>query len=185
MKNHATTLALAVAGVALAATCAQAQVTVTWAGQLSSTMSVTYKVVPSAGGWDYIYTFTSPAVIGEFEVDGNFVGATYVSGGTASTPYILDAVSNGSIEWFFNPNTLSVTAGTSQLEFWSPNAPTLGYGSAIDHAYGPYSPGQTVADYVAVPGTPIPEASTVLAGLLMVVPLGVGAVRAIRKDRVA
>jgi hypothetical protein len=36
-----------------------------------------------------------------------------------------------------------------------------------------------------IPSAPVPEASTVVAGALMLLPLGVGAIRALRKERVA
>ena len=62
-------------------------------------------------------------------------------------------------------------------QYTSQFAPTLGLGSAIDdNPPGPWGGAAPV---------PLPETSTVMAGALMLIPFGIGAIRSLRKDRTA
>jgi len=51
--------------------------------------------------------------------------------------------------------------------------------------FGQIQDGFSAQGNILAPATPVPEANTVVAGALMLLPLGIGAVRALRKERTA
>jgi hypothetical protein len=51
--------------------------------------------------------------------------------------------------------------------------------------FGQIQDGFSASGTILAPAAPVPEANTVVAGALMLLPLGIGAVRALRKERTA
>jgi hypothetical protein len=83
-----------------------------------------------------------------------------------------------------NGLTLGIAAPlTDTVSFTSAYGPTFGGASGNDGApsvsWSSASPNGTP---VPVPA-PVPEASTVMAGALMLLPFGIGAIRSLRKER--
>lgn len=180
--------------------------TMTGAGQPN--ISVNYFVYLNSGIYTYAYEFTAPVSLGEYEVNvgnGSFVSSVLLSGNTtigsiatansatlgatltaaftgANTTYTAESVSSTTVQWQNNP---SAAAGSYAFAFTSIYPPTPGTGSIIDDSVGPWgnNPGSG-GTQIPVPA-PVPEASTVMAGALMLLPLGIGALRALRKERVA
>lgn len=180
--------------------------TMTSLGQ--SPVTVNYFVSLSGGVYTYAYEFTAPVALGEFEV--NVLNSSYVSlvlgtGNTmigtiatansatlgasltaaftgANTSFSTESNSGGVVQW---QNSPSAAAGSYAFGFQSMYPPTPGTGSIIDDTVGPWgdNPGSGGSP-ILVPA-PVPEASTVMAGALMLLPLGIGALRALRKERVA
>jgi hypothetical protein len=180
----------AIGAIAAIAGSAQAQVVLTGTGYFTQAgganpeLQVNYSVTDNSGLYTYSYTFQ----VGQIS-NGNFVAesqngvtsfavdASYVVSANQSTLGATGIIGDGYVFWnYSNDTTYSDT-----VSFTSDNPPVLGGGSANDGfpsvSWSALAPGGVD---VAVP---VPEASTVLAGLLMVVPLGIGALRAIRKDR--
>ena len=193
------TVAAAAAGLMAIGTAAQAGVVMSGTSYLTQgdipqtqpSLQVVYSVSLTGSTYTYSYTFTV----------GNLVGSSFtpttanpVTAFTIDTPFSLSIASistdssgatgvlavNNNITWLYsNP------ANTDTDSYTSLFPPTLGGGSGNDGA-------PSVSWSVANPGgtpipdpTPLPEASTVMAGALMLLPLGIGAVRALRKERTA
>ncbi len=57
------------------------------------------------------------------------------------------------------------------------------FGGSYSQVEGPINSDRTFGAAGSIYTTAVPEASTIMAGALMLLPLGIGAVRAIRKDR--
>lgn len=154
-------------------------------------LQVAYVVTLTGNLYTYSYTFTV----------GSFVGQTFtpsalnpVTSFTVDTPFST-SIANISVDsagqaGFLIPNN-SVTwnyttpAASDTVSYTSLFGPVLGGGSANDGApavsWSTANPGgQNIPD-----PAPVPEASTIMAGALMLLPLGLGAVRAIRKERTA
>lgn len=190
----------------------QAQIVLSGTGVMTSLgqspISVNYYVYLNSGVYTYAYQFSAPVSLGEFEVNvgnGSFVSSVLTSGNTtigtiannnsgalgatltaaftgASTTFTASSVSATTVQWQNNP---SAAAGSYAFGFTSIYPPTPGTGSIIDDTVGPWgnNPGSG-GTQIPIPA-PVPEASTVMAGALMLLPLGIGALRALRKERVA
>jgi hypothetical protein len=138
-------------------------------------LTVAYSVFDASGLYTYSYTLT---VAASNPVNGFTVDASFVNPGSAN---LGGLIANGFVVWTFVPGTTSTT-----VSFTSNFAPTLGGGSAFDGvpsvAWSATASQNGGSELIAVP---VPEASTVMAGALMVLPLGIGAIRALRKERTA
>ncbi len=196
MKNRK--LTIAVAALAIAAIGPSAQATLTQAASGSgnlvfgstSTIVVDYDVVfdSSSSLYTYLYSFTPiPGDnIGQFTINSKYVTRLLDSGTVISgAPYALtgaitdSGTSLGHVSWVWSP----YTASEQFVGFTSLFGPTTGTGSLNDDTTGPWgdNPGSTGTP-VNVPGaTSVPEASTVLAGAFMLLPLGFGMARSLRK----
>lgn len=126
------------------------------------------------GGLTFVYTLNNTAgdVTG-LTVDG-FYGNVEVSNYTGTTAAAAQAnyglEGNVNFSWGLEkaPSTLIVVVDTS-LTTVSPNAANIQDSTAINL--------QDLA--------PVPEPTTIAAGALMLLPLGIGAIRSLRKDRVS
>ena len=138
-----------------------------------------------------MYSFTdttTPATsvnLNAFEVDASYV-LSVLAAGTVLPSGLGTTTQSGTIDtptdviWHLTP---SLTPGHSAtVAYTSCYGPTMGSGSAIDGAAGPWSSQGPGGQLVPVPA-PVPEATTVMAGLLMLLPLGFGVVRSLRKER--
>jgi len=189
MKNYKTIIAMVAAGMALAATERSAEANLSGTAYLTQGSSsqpdlqVVYSAIDTSV-WTYTYTFTvgnwngttftattaNPA--NAFAVDASFInpGSPTSAAGGVSTIY------SGYINWVY-----STAENSDTVSFTSNYGPTLGGASGNDGApsvsWSATNPGGTL---VAVP---VPEASTVVAGALMLLPFGIGAVRSLRKER--
>jgi hypothetical protein len=176
------------AGVVLSGTAYMTQ------GDIPQTMpdlQVAYTVSLSGSLYTYTYTFSV----------GNLSGNTFtpttanpVTSFTVDTPFSTSigniSTDSSGVTGLLIPNNSITWAETSPansdtVSYTSLFGPILGGGSANDGA-------PSVSWSVANPGAspipdpaPVPEASTIMAGALMLLPLGIGAVRAIRKERTA
>jgi hypothetical protein len=132
-------------------------------------------------------TISSPTTITPTE---NWAFTTI--GGQSGIDGLQGGPANGIISAGFNPVPLhdGFTNGShnpyvqDELIFTFTTALSLSSISDVNFLFG------TQADTSdTIPGngnsTPVPEASTVMAGALMLLPLGVGAIRALRKERAA
>lgn len=197
MKNYK--LAIAAAVLAIVATEQAAQATLTTAASGTGTLvygnvssiAVSYDVVydSSSSLFTYLYSFTpiSASPIGTFNVNASYVNSV-VSAGTSFTgsPYTLtgsisDAgISYGNlVSWSWSPYTTS----TQFVGYTSYFGPTAGSGSLIDGGSGPWGDNAGSGNGSTSIPVPVPEASTVVAGALMLLPFGIGAVRSLRKER--
>ena len=136
------------------------------------------------GGLTFVYVISMnanpSALLGEFEVQGAF-GSTVMLGYGASTAapatgsLSLSSIINYSWSTASGGGTYYVVVGTSATSYNSSTA-TVQDGGASGNL--------TILAPAPMP-TPVPEASTVVAGALMLLPLGIGVVRAFRKERTA
>jgi hypothetical protein len=142
-------------------------------------LSITYEVTDTGGLYTYSYDLvTTPAV----------KLTSFTIGGTPD-PVDIDSVAiqnaggidfgnsgaiDGSIDfaWDLNPGTTS-----SDVSYTSTNAPTMATFTVNDDGLEWGSPASIPAP------TAVPEAPTILAGALMILPLGVAGFRALRRDR--
>jgi len=174
---------------------AQAQIVITYFTQGTSganpVVQVVSDVTENAGVFTYSYTFAvGTLTAGVFSSANaatlypkNPVGH-FTIGLVLPTSTIFDISLGGvpdanadTVEWTYT----SGTYGTA-VSFQSDAGPGVGTGSADDHiGWDSSNPGSLGGPLVPS----VPEPTTVLAGALMLLPLGVGAFRAIRKDRVA
>lgn len=142
-------------------------------------LTIVYEVTLNAGVYTYSYDLTtSPAepltslTIGGTPdpVDTESVVITAYGGADMS----LSGVKDNSIvfQWDFNSGITS-----ADISYTSVNGPRLATFTLNDDGVGWTSP----------PGIPaptaVPEPSTILAGLLTIIPLGIGAFRSWRRDR--
>ena len=158
--------------------------TVTFAGQSGGTtvpfnLSITFEVTENAGLYTYSYDLvTTPGEpLHSFTIGGNpnpvdTASAIITDYGEADP--ILSGVTGNSIifGWDTSPAVTS-----DDVAFTSVNGPSFATFVANDDDIVWTSPPLIPA--------PVPEASTALAGAMMVLPLGVGALRAFRKNRTA
>lgn len=155
----------------------QVDYTVTYTGTANAlyTYSYTFQVGDLVGSV-FTYTPTTANPVTSFSVTTPFslsiANESSVNGGT----YTLYANSN--ITWNY-----STAVSEDTVSYTSDYPPTLGLGSANDGGIS-WAAGNPGGSLVPDP-TPVPEASTVMAGALMLLPLGIGAVRALRKERIA
>lgn len=140
-------------------------------------LTIIYEVTQSAGLYTYSYALSAPAAtpLTSFTIGGApdpvvTESAVITSYGGADTS--LSGVTADSIvyQWDFNSGIT-----TADISYTSAYGPTLATFTLNDDGVVWGSP----------PGipAPVPEASTILAGILTILPLGFGAFRAWRKDR--
>jgi hypothetical protein len=215
IKNMKRTLIItALAAMAfLAGNSAQASLVAGWSGSAtfvsagSGNMTVNYFVDLSGGVYTYVYQFSSPtAPIGQYNVNVHVanVSTVLVSGNStigalatadlsagfaanftgANTFYFSESSANPAlIEWTIQP----AATGSFAFAFTSPYGPLNGSGTLQDGSSGPWSDNAGLGNPIPIPNPPatVPEASTIMAGALMLLPLGIGAVRSLRKERTA
>jgi len=140
-------------------------------------LDITYSVDLTAALYTYTYVLT-PVLAGDyltsFTIGGNAsplftstMAITQSGGGTGS-------VGSNSVGWTW---LLSQDVATATVAFTSQYGPGANTFTVNDNGTDWGSP-------PAIPA-PVPEASTTLAGALMILPLGIGAFRALRKERMA
>jgi len=198
MKNYKTIIAMAAAGMALVATERSAEASlsgvayVTEGSGAQPVLQVDYSAVGNSvinpTVWSYTYTFT----VGDY-VDSVFtattdnpvtsfsVAASYVNAGSlTSVDGATGVIESGYVVWDYIPSPGATDSDT--VHFTSDYGPALGIASGNDGSvsWNSSNPG---GEPVAVPAAPVPEASTVMAGALMLLPFGIGAVRSLRKER--
>lgn len=162
------------------------------ATQLGTTQSgnLTSEVFqPTTGGLTDPAGYTGITFVFQVSETGNtYVDHISLDGFNLSSVDIEYASGTGSAPVYAN-----LSAGTLTIDF-SPNNVLTGHTSDVIYVFTTAqaytTSGATVDDGVSANTTdyspaPVPEASTVLAGALMLLPLGIGAVRAIRKERTA
>jgi hypothetical protein len=154
-------------------------------------LQVAYTVSLSGSLYTYSYTFTVGTLVANVFTPSSLNPVTSF---TVDTPFSTSianiSIDNAGNAGFLIPNN-SVTwnyntpASSDTVSYTSLFGPVLGGGSSNDGA-------PAVSWSTANPGgsnipdpAPVPEASTIMAGALMLLPLGIGAVRAIRKERTA
>lgn len=199
MKNYK--LAIGAVAVAVFVTQQAAQATLTQAASGTATftsvssgpISVSYDVVYNSSSllYTYLYAFTplAGANIGQFEINtylvnsvltsaASFSGSPYTLTGSITSSGTYDAV-DGNVTWTYSPHT----SAAQLVGFTSCYGPTAGSGSLNDGTSGPWGDNATGTP-IPVPAA-VPEASTIISGILMLVPFGIGAARSLRKERTA
>lgn len=145
----------------------------------SDALSITYEVTETAGLYTYSYDLaTTPAeYLTSFTIGGALnaidTQSVFISSYGGADPFLSGVTGDSVIyEWDFNSGITS-----ADVSYTSPNAPMFATftlnGDGVEW---------TAPDSVPAP-SPVPEASTLLSGALMALPFGVGAFRALRKDR--
>jgi len=141
-----------------------------------------------------LYTYSYAFTVGNL-VSSVFTPTTLnpVTSFTVDTTFSLSIGNitslNGGIATLYANNNITWNYGTAQntdtVTYTSMFPPVLGGGSGNDGApsvsWSVTNPGGSP---IPIPA-PVPEASTIMAGALMLLPLGIGAVRALRKERIA
>jgi hypothetical protein len=164
--------------------------TATFNSAASGTISVGFDVVydSTSSLYTYLYEFTPLAnsPIGQFTVNAQYVSSVLTTADSFSgSPYTLTgSITSGGtlpytgiVSWNYNP----YTTAEQLVGFTSVDGPGNGSGSLNDGQSGPWGDNATGTP-IPVP-VPVPEASTVLAGALMLLPFGIGAIRSLRKER--
>jgi hypothetical protein len=213
MKNYKTILAAAAVGLGLSAATSQASLNINSGGTLGGLSQITsttqnYSDISGSldlagtltsavysgvngltlGGDTFVYTLAESGAPGVNDVVDS-LSLTGFAGTTYSVYYITPtgsqispagtynvAPSTGVITLLFNQN-LTAGQGFSQIVLYD-SSPT--YAPNLAAVLDTLS-----ANTADLAPAPVPEASTVMAGALMLLPLGIGAVRAIRKERTA
>jgi hypothetical protein len=199
MKHYKTTIAAVALAIIATEQAAQASLTTAASGTgnfvfgdpATSTIPVTYDVVfdSSTSLYTYLYEFTPIAGhnIGQFTVNAQYVTSVLTAGTVISgSPYTLtgsitdSGTSLGNVSWVWDPYTPS----EQFLGFTSLYGPGYGAGSLNDDSSGPWgdNPGATGTP-IEVPTAPVPEASTLLSGAMLLLPFGLSAMRSLRKER--
>jgi len=212
MKNYKTILAAAAVGLGLSAATSQASLNINSGGTLGSLSQITsttqsYSDVVGSldlagtltstvysgvngltlGGDTFVYSLAESGAPGVNDVVDSlsltgFAGTTYSvyyitpTGSQISPAGTYTVSSSGVITLLFNQN-LTAGQGFSQIVLYD-SSPT--YAPNLAAVLDTLS-----ANTADLAPAPVPEASTVMAGALMLLPLGIGAVRAIRKERTA
>ena len=142
-------------------------------------LSITYEVTLNAGLYTYSYDIvTDPSEpLSSFTLGGTpnpvFTQSVVITQYGGADPSLSGVTADSIIfGWDFNSGVTS-----ADVSYTSQYGPTYATFTLNDHGIGWTSP----------PGIPaptaVPEASTVLAGAMMVLPLGIGAIRSMRKSR--
>jgi hypothetical protein len=168
---------IVVAAVAFIAMGYSAQATLVTYSDGPEQLSINYTVSESSGVYTYIYELTSSpgAYLTSFIIGGVldpvFTSTmTLLSTGNSATATIL----GNSVGWTWN---LGSEVTTDTVSYTSDYGPGLYDITVADNGAKWSSPPLVAA--------PVPEPATVVAGALMLLPLGVGAFRALRKERLA
>ncbi|HEY1662562.1 MAG TPA: hypothetical protein VGI03_09105 [Verrucomicrobiae bacterium] len=177
---------IAAAGVLVAVGSAQAQITLgtTYTGHYTSgadQLTVAYTVTEAADVYTYDYvistapteTLTSFTIGGQNDQVDTDTAAFLNYGKTVAGS---DAITDDSIDFVWNANA-KVTS--DEVSFTSDLGPALYSFTLNDDGIEWQSPPP-----IAAPAA-VPEASTIMAGALMLLPLGAGAFRVLRKERMA
>ena len=201
MKKHLLTIGAVALATFATQQAVQATLVETGTGNLTgagpSSITVNYDVLYDSQSslFTYVYSFTAlsfAANITSFAINASYVDSPLTFGDALPS---LGANFGSTVSGTFQPifsDAQSLTwtfasAGQPELEtvaYTSLFGPTAGTGSLQDHTSGPWgdNPGSGGTS-IPVPA-PVPEASTVMAGALMLLPFGIGAVRSLRKERV-
>ena len=205
MKNYKTIIAAVAAGLACVATTSHAAVTIeasllnqtlgavsgsdplgTPEGSVSSWVLSGFDTAPGAG-LTFVYQIQNggPDTITEASFS-NFAGTTVLSTSTQATFALLNSIT-GVGGFAFGSETPGgavtfngglASGATSYSDFLIINTTAtqwnIGQGREEDDF-------QAVGNVLA----PVPEPTTIAAGILMLLPLGIGAVRSLRKERVS
>jgi hypothetical protein len=205
-----TLIAAVVSGIALCAATSQAQVVTTGAGQVATTVIYggAAGVVHASQDPTFVQNIQTGDLLSQVYLAGSgltdpagYTGLTFafqvhesgsdfidhisVSGFNLSSVYIEYAgtgvapteaqLFNGVLTVDFSPSNV-LSGQTSDLIYVFTTATAYaGNGATVDNSFS-----ANTTDLA-----PVPEASTVMAGALMVLPLGIGAIRALRKERTA
>jgi hypothetical protein len=173
--------------------------TATFEGSIpGAPLSVNYDVVyDGSSTYTYLYSFTPPSgnPIDSFSINANYVlseltsgtgistdpGYLVLGGGTSTTAFLAGSVGGGLAGWFWASPGVTTT---QIVGFTSLFAPTTGSGTLQDGKVpSPWTDNaSTVPGATAIP-VPVPEASTITAGALMLLPFGIGALRSLRRER--
>ncbi len=140
-------------------------------------LSIIYGVTGGPGDYTYSYDLSTPAgvYLTSFTIGGtpdpiNTIGAALQNLGGADAG--LSGINSISIGFIWDHGSDITSADVS---YTSPYAPTMATFTLNDDGTEWESPASIPA--------PVPEASTVFAGAIMILPLGVAVFRAIRKER--
>jgi len=140
-------------------------------------LAITYGVTESGGLYTYTYALTSFLPVAYL--------TSFVIGGFGTpifTPTLTITESSGGVGTV-NADSVQWSWAAAQLIL----NPVLSYTSDFGPVLSPFSVLDDGASWSSPPNIPapagVPEASTVLAGALMILPLGVGALRTLRKER--
>jgi hypothetical protein len=206
------TLAIAGVALAVLATQQSAQATLTTeasgtanlTGPAPSPVYVNYDVILDSSDSTYTYLYSFTAFPGDpislFTVNASYVLSVLGYGSSLSSyglPQGFGVTVTGSDQGPFGP---LITPTTVSWQFYTPIEPILetvaftslfgpinGTGSLIDGGSGPWgdNPGAPEGSSpIPVPSpASVPEASTVMAGALMLLPFGIGAIRSLRRER--
>ncbi len=205
MKNNKTIIGVAIAGVLLAATTTQASLSLTTetssgqslSGQSASLFSSTGSLITSSsqnysvGSGPTLDSGTFVTSVYSYNGGDLFVYSVTLTAGDLSG--ITASVFSGTVSGASSVATSSYENNNGGVVF------SLGGASSLNTAYDfavwtsntILVPGEvaikdnTTADEVSLTATAVPEASTIMAGALMILPLGIGAFRAVRKERMA
>jgi hypothetical protein len=120
--------------------------------------------------------------LAEFDIDASYV----IPGSLTGDAFGFSGIAPGYVYWKYD----SVASDT--VSYQSNIGPGYGGADAFDYndPSGELTSGNVGGSAVAVPTpasgiVPVPEASTVMAGAMMLLPLGMGVVRVLRKQRTA
>jgi hypothetical protein len=192
-----TIIAVAGAGLILSAVTSNAQLTYSGAVSDSTTLSATPTLGSSYANGILSGTVDEWVIAAGGDANNTYGGLTFVLQVNETGSDIVDQLSIdgfGGVTGSFGysgADTVayaSAAAGPVQVDFAS------GYTGAGDYVYlytsAPSDGGSIVNIQDSINTSaqilaPVPEASTVMAGALMVLPLGFGAFRALRKERMA
>ena len=210
MKNYKTIIAAVVAGVALTAVTSQAALVTgslvnqtlfqqpgsSTGGNTGDNDGIVSSWVISGysgnvNGLTFVFQVVNKGPDTTTQDSFSNFGGTFLSAGSTTTSTFFDglvfgsAVSGSSSFSSVNAitpggsvgfNATTVFNGTSDYFYINTSAKTFSAGSAREQD-GFQAIGATLA--------PVPEPSTVVAGALMLLPFGIGAIRSLRKDRTA
>jgi hypothetical protein len=154
------------------------------AGQTQTSLEVNYDVVFDCQTrlFTYLYQFTplADSPVGTFQINASYINSvlptptlTLIEGAPYTVTGVITAtgtIGKGAVSWSWNPAT-TVEQLVGYNSFFGP---VDGMGSLTAGGFG------LSAD---PPLSGVPEAPTILAGALLLLPLGLGAVRSLRRDR--
>lgn len=205
MKNNKTILGVAFAGLMLAATTSQASLSLTplstsgqsLSGQSASLFSSTGTLITSTtqnytvGSGSTLDSGTFVTSVYSYNSGDLFVYSVTLTAGDLSG--ITASVFSGPVSGASSVGTTSFVNNNGGVVFDLSGASSLHttYDFAVWTPDTIIVPGQvgikddTTANEASLTATAVPEASTVMAGMLMILPLGIGAFRALRKERMA
>ena len=212
MKNYKTIIAADAAGLACTAITSQASFTPVSPGVFATIPSGGDFTAPAAG--DLLATLTSNFNFGPNIDIGSVTTSVYKFNAANGAPlggllFIYTVVVNTgditglTVNGFTGPVSVNNVAGTAQdansandnitggINFsWGPNVNAVNTVKVVVDTSATTWAGNTANFQDSAAGIvpslgPVPEPSTVVAGALMLLPFGIGAIRSLRKDRTA